>query len=473
MEKEKFIMKRAGEKNKIRKMFKNELGITLIALVVTIVILLILAGITINMLLGEGGIIKTAQDAKNTWEGAVTNEQEAIQNLVNELNEVMGGNGEQEEPWVAPNTVKEAIEQDRIFEKTVTIKDEENQNVTVPEGFKVKPDAELVNDGIVIEDEIGNQFVWIPVEDPSWMYGTDENGKKWGKNYLFFQLDSPTGIPTPIEEPVPNGWKETNGVIQITTGLFDVYRGEPDIITKGSVLSDDGTTTIYKENIFDVDPRNLSILGLSTGEEFLAQMEQEFNNMISSVEKYKGFYIGRYETSNFKENEVTNAKVIKGQTSINTTDWYCMYQSSKNIIQGNSEVNSGMIWSCQYDRILQWLVESGDKTYAELADSTTWGNHLDSVGEAQTGCGSYQPTGSNEAWKANNIYDLAGNVYEWTMTKEDYRGTQARIKRGGCAIYTGTTNCVASHNSSTPYDANTTSYKKGMNIGTRAYLCIK
>ncbi|MFQ8988122.1 MAG: type II secretion system protein, partial [Intestinibacter sp.] len=165
MEKEKFIMKRAGEKNKIRKMFKNELGITLIALVVTIVILLILAGITINMLLGEGGIIKTAQDAKNTWEGAVTNEQEAIQNLVNELNEVMGGNGEQEEPWVAPNTVKEAIEQDRIFEKTVTIKDEENQNVTVPEGFKVKPDAELVNDGIVIEDEIGNQFVWIPVED--------------------------------------------------------------------------------------------------------------------------------------------------------------------------------------------------------------------------------------------------------------------------------------------------------------------
>ena len=64
MEKEKFIMKRAGEKNKIRKMFKNELGITLIALVVTIVILLILAGITINMLLGEGGIIKTAQECQ-------------------------------------------------------------------------------------------------------------------------------------------------------------------------------------------------------------------------------------------------------------------------------------------------------------------------------------------------------------------------------------------------------------------------
>ena len=65
---------------------KDEIGITLIALVVTIVILLILSGVTINMLLGEDGIIRTAQEPKNTWEGAIANEQEEIQNLVNELN---------------------------------------------------------------------------------------------------------------------------------------------------------------------------------------------------------------------------------------------------------------------------------------------------------------------------------------------------------------------------------------------------
>ena len=47
---------------------KSSQGITLIALVVTIVILLILSGVTINMLLGENGIIRTAQEAKNTWE---------------------------------------------------------------------------------------------------------------------------------------------------------------------------------------------------------------------------------------------------------------------------------------------------------------------------------------------------------------------------------------------------------------------
>ena len=73
----------------VSKPIKRKQGITLIALVVTIVILLILSGITINMLLGEDGIIRTAQEAKNTWEGAITNEQQEIQNLVNEFNHVM------------------------------------------------------------------------------------------------------------------------------------------------------------------------------------------------------------------------------------------------------------------------------------------------------------------------------------------------------------------------------------------------
>ena len=79
------------EKENFRK--NNQIGITLIALVVTIVILLILSGITINILLGEERIIRTAQEAKNTWEGTVTNEQQEIQNLVNELNYIMNENG--------------------------------------------------------------------------------------------------------------------------------------------------------------------------------------------------------------------------------------------------------------------------------------------------------------------------------------------------------------------------------------------
>ena len=72
---------------------KKTKGITLIALIVTIVIMLILAGVTINMLLGEDGIISTAQEAQNTWEGAILNEQQEIQNLANELNSIINENG--------------------------------------------------------------------------------------------------------------------------------------------------------------------------------------------------------------------------------------------------------------------------------------------------------------------------------------------------------------------------------------------
>ena len=156
---------------------KSSQGITLIALVVTIVILLILSGVTINMLLGENGIIRTAQEAKNTWEDAITNEQEEIQNLVNELNNIMneeGGSGgeEPEDPNKGPNgkpLVETATEIQT--ESNLEAEDEYGNPVnSVPKGFKVvTSEATTVPEGIVIEDgtgtetTTGNQFVWIPV----------------------------------------------------------------------------------------------------------------------------------------------------------------------------------------------------------------------------------------------------------------------------------------------------------------------
>ena len=88
---EKWQRKRMIQKSKVENLQRNvkNQGITLIALVATIVILLILSGVTINMLLGENGIIRTAQEAKNTWEEATANEEGGIQNLVNELNNIM------------------------------------------------------------------------------------------------------------------------------------------------------------------------------------------------------------------------------------------------------------------------------------------------------------------------------------------------------------------------------------------------
>ena len=168
---------------------KEKRGITLIALVVTIVVLLILAGITINMLFSNGGIFKTA-NAANAWNEATVNEQESLNNLADQIanlvNGQVGGGDTSEEPWIPPTTVEEAIAQDKIFEETKQIKDNYDNTVTVPKGFKVTDEGTTVPDGIVIEDGAGNQFVWIPTG----MYKVDASGttktndltrRQWGR----------------------------------------------------------------------------------------------------------------------------------------------------------------------------------------------------------------------------------------------------------------------------------------------------
>ena len=144
---------------------KREKGITLIALVVTIVILLILSGVTINMLLGEDGIIRTAQEAKNTWEGAIANEQEEIQNLVNELNSIMNDNGGTggEDDNIDPDT---GWDLDKVTK--VPSEDEPSINVPVPKGFTPSTvDGEKTVEGgfVIKQDGTNNEFVWIPVSE--------------------------------------------------------------------------------------------------------------------------------------------------------------------------------------------------------------------------------------------------------------------------------------------------------------------
>ena len=104
-----------------------------------------------------------------------------------------------------------------------------------------------------------------------------------------------------------------------------------------------------------------------------------------------------------------------------------MYQNSK-LIGANNNVASTMIWGSMFDRTLIWLTETGDKTYSDLTNSSSWGNYSNSTGAAATNSGSKQPTGTNEAWQANNIYDLAGNVREWTIEADS---AEYRVYRGG------------------------------------------
>ena len=160
-------MKKLQEKNK-----NQEKGITLIALVITIIVLLILAGISIAMLTGENGILSQAQRAKTETENAAANEaarldeyNQIMDNWINGGTTTGGGNG--------PSKDEEGF-----FEENSTINGGEGSanNPTIPEGFRPidengaewgdgtnPPTEEDVSEGLVIEDRSGNQFVWVPV----------------------------------------------------------------------------------------------------------------------------------------------------------------------------------------------------------------------------------------------------------------------------------------------------------------------
>ena len=253
-------------------------GITLIALVVTIVVLLILAGITISLVFSENGIIAKAREAANKTNEAVINEQTQMNDVTAAMENMLNGIGGSVTPERPENPTENW---DLTKVNPVQSKDETPITVPVPKGYTASKvtGENTVKDGFVIyegEEEVNdenkdtaqttrNQFVWVPVANPSEMYGTDASGKKWGKLYNF----SSSGITA-------RNWTDEEGVMSIT----DVEGNrEPDVVNS------DSSNSIT-----------------------LSQLESEFNSMIKSVETYGGFYIGRYETGNLSQEE---AVVIK------------------------------------------------------------------------------------------------------------------------------------------------------------------
>ena len=312
-------------------------------------------------------------------------------------------------------------------------------------GYVIYEGEEEVTDSNVEEaQKTRNQYVWVPVPDASTMYGIDENGKKWGKTYTF--------TDTSIK---PFNWIEKENIITIQ----NIKSGEPNIILNHST---------YVSTIYDMDSNFKKIkIETNTTHEFLNQLEQEFNNMIESVVKYGGFYIGRYETGDLGKEKVA---IVKGNNDISSQTWYSLYNKCKNL--NNEYVETGIIWKSQWDRTLTWLIESKNKTLEEISiDSSSWGNYYDATFEYINNSGKLVtkslgsrtriPTGSSEYTKANNIYDLAGNVYDWTM----YGQYDVRFCMGGDDGCNGNT-------SASKYSGNypTASYSTR---GCRAMLYIK
>ena len=238
----------------------------------------------------------------------------------------------------------------------------------------------------VRRDLDGNQWVWVPVETPSSLYTTVAAGQA---------LAGSTGVKTT---------KYTNSEIisEITRGLprdTSSYR-EPDILTDST----------YGDN----DDR-AKTAGFSSLANMAETMKNDYEEMIASLEKYKGFYIGRYElTANGEKTGAT-------QTCENGVNWYRLYANCKKWAKEGSKVKTRMIWGLQWDVTCNWLAGSG----FDITDSSKWGNYSNNDAN---GAGSKQNTGFSKSWKANNIYDFAGNC--WEFTQEAY-GTYSRAFRGG------------------------------------------
>mgnify|MGYP000442886224 CR=1 FL=1 len=396
------MKKQQGKETILKIDLKQGKGITLIALVITIIILIILATVTLNVVLGEGGLIDRIQQAKYLTEQAALEEQESLNTLMDEYANMMAEDNIIPEPPRIPETVEEAKNEGIRFEDTTKLEDDNGNEVWIPGGFEIDEESAIdADDGIVITDGI-NEFVWIPVPDYTTMY-QEAPGTKL------------TGVETTTDVYSKFKIREGENYISGMPGDSDYMTlKEPDVLEE-----------------YDTEEQYYSILEYNNIEEMAKGIVTEYTETYNSIKKYKGFYIGRYELTG----TVENPTVKRGQ-AILTENWYYLKKACSNIVT-TEYAQSTMIYGNQWDRVLEWIIETGDKTdYQVNEDSTDWGNSKNSTGAAAIDSGIEQTAGKNEAWKANNIYDLAGNHYEFTQTA--FTGLNTRIYVNGCWHSTGT-----------------------------------
>lgn len=188
------------------------------------------------------------------------------------------------------------------------------------------------------------------------------------------------------------------------------------------------------------------------------KLEGELFEQSESVKKYGGFYFTRY---NISRNSKGKAQSVKGAMPAVNVD----FSTARSIaicaaIEENKAIKSHLLFGAEYDSILAWIIKSQSKTHIEVRqDSTEWGNHWN------TKCSRKHivETGTCREWCVNNIYDLAGNVDEWT---QEANGGCCHIIRGGCYQNNG---------DDYPVDHRywCSSIDEYENTGLRAAFCIK
>lgn len=168
-------------------------------------------------------------------------------------------------------------------------------------------------------------------------------------------------------------------------------------------------------------------------DEFNEALNGELLEQLESVKKYGGFYISRYNISKSSERKPQSVKGVMPWVNIN----FDYAKKIASTIEDNEAVKSHLTFGAEYDSVLEWFIKTEVKTLAEIAeDSTEWGNHWNTENSPRE----VVETGSREEWCANNIYDFAGNVNEWTQEQDK---SSYRVIRGGLFFTDGNNYPVA------------------------------
>ena len=359
-------------KKSARRNYSNQTGITLIALVVTIVVLLILAGVTINAVFSDRGIIKKAQDAQNKANESIQKDMNEINALENWLNENTGESNNDKEVNISTLVGKGAVT------KNTKAVDTYGNKITIPKGFKVLAHGTeagsatytysgdtipAVQDGIVIENGTdGNQFVWVPV-------GTIKN-KKGSTNTItlgrYSSFTATNGVYTPVQ-----------------VASVENY-------TKAVTISDrDQELSTFRAGNSATD---------STAENATARNLAEF---ISTSLSNGGYYIARFEASGTaskitsKYNQTLLTNITQPNAAKAAREMYGEVKENDELIYASDLVNS-YAWDTAIIFIQTYSTETDASSYASKNKSASFAN-----------------TGINND-KYCNIWDMSGNGNEWT-----------------------------------------------------------
>ena len=433
---------------------KESKGITLIALVITIIVLLILAGVTIATLTGDNGILTKAGDAKTQTEQAKEDENLKIaiagsygtdgklnlknlkDNLTNQgidydknntgfpLEVIVNGEKKKIDAngnvTVKLESVADSQKKGTVFNDVTTLEDTYGNQVKIPKGFKIADDSATdVTGGIVIEDAtytntIGSQFVWIPV-------GTGENAIK----------------------------KANNKTVEIKLSRY--------------TFANDGTPTDQGDNIINSYYQELATSNYGNA------TAKDIEKFKTSANSNHGYYIGRYEagvvdynyssvsTSN-SNNETNwtgytgdNIKLVckKEQQVWNYVTQNKASKLSRDMYGSEAKVTSDLINSYAWDTAIVFIQKCGTESNSSTYSYTAGLSSRSTSAPQTTGTNILKAT--NKVDKQCNIFDMAGNCFEWTTETSSVSGSPCVYRGGGYNNSHGYTSYRNYHNASIAY----------------------